>query len=108
MPTICILRVVLAVVLGLEGLLLALHQLHALASHPGAHSVLFFVIGTAEAVACVLMLLPRMARAGAWFLVGVLVVAAVVHLLHGQLFGVSNLAVDIAAAAVVATHKAGW
>jgi hypothetical protein len=62
------------------------------------------VLGWGEIIGSILLLIPRTAVRGAWFLAGVFVLAVVVHLFHGM-FNVGNLVVYTAAAWAVATGK---
>jgi hypothetical protein len=64
------------------------------------------VLGWGEIVGCVLMLIPRTAGRGAWLLLGLFVLAIVIHLLHGM-YNVGNLAIYAAAAWVVAVNRTG-
>jgi len=63
------------------------------------------VLGWGEILGAVLLLIPRTAVRGAWILVGIFVLAIVVHLLHGM-YNVGNLAIYAAAAWVIAETKA--
>ena len=63
------------------------------------------VLGWGEIIGAILLLIPRTAVRGGWFLVVLFVLAIIVHLLHG-LFNVGYLAVYTAAAWAVATGKA--
>jgi uncharacterized membrane protein YphA (DoxX/SURF4 family) len=58
----------------------------------------------AEIAAALLFLIPRATWAGGWFLIGVLVFAIILHILHGW-FDVSALVVYIAATYAVMTGK---
>ena len=63
-------------------------------------------LGWGEIIGAVLLLIPKTAVHGAWLLVGVLVLAIVVHLLHGT-FNVGSLVIYTAAAwAVAIGHEA--
>jgi DoxX-like protein len=62
-------------------------------------------LGWSEIVGAVLLLIPRTAVRGGWILIGVFVLAILVHVLHG-IFGVGNLVIYIAAAWAVAIGKA--
>lgn len=62
------------------------------------------VLGFGEIAGCVLMLYPRTVARGAWLLLAVLVLAIVIHLLHG-IYGIGNLAIYAAAAWVVAEER---
>jgi hypothetical protein len=63
------------------------------------------VLGWGEIIGAVLLLIPRTAVRGAWFLVGIFVLAIAVHLLHGT-FNVGNLLIYTAAAWAIASGKA--
>jgi hypothetical protein len=62
-------------------------------------------LGWGEIIAVVLFLIPRTAARGGWVLVGIFVLAIIVHLLHGM-YNVGNLVIYSAAAWTVATAKA--
>jgi hypothetical protein len=62
------------------------------------------VLGWGEIIGSILLLIPRTAVRGAWFLAGVFALAIVIHLLHG-IFNVGNLLIYTAAAWVVASGK---
>lgn len=62
----------------------------------GLPNFFHFGLAWAEAVAAILFLVPRVAVAGGWFLITVLVSAIVLHFMHGWL-DVGALVVDIAA-----------
>ncbi|MGA8274357.1 MAG: hypothetical protein WB919_22560 [Candidatus Sulfotelmatobacter sp.] len=62
------------------------------------------VLGWSEIIGSILLLIPRAAVRGAWFLACIFVLAIVVHLLHG-LFNVGNLIIYTAAACAVASGK---
>ncbi len=63
------------------------------------------VLGWGEIVGAILLLIPRTAVRGAWVLMGMFVLAIIVHLLHA-IFNVGSLAVYTAAACAVAIGKA--
>jgi len=63
------------------------------------------VLGWGEIIGSVLLLIPRTAVRGGWVLVGIFVLAIVVHVLHGM-YNVGNLAIYTAAAWAVASGKA--
>lgn len=62
------------------------------------------VVGFGEIAGCVLMLIPQTAAKGAWLLLAVLVMAILLHLLHGM-YGIGNLVIYAAAAFAVAAGK---
>jgi hypothetical protein len=64
------------------------------------------VLGWGEIVGALLLLMPRTAVRGGWFLVGIFVLAIVVHVMHGT-YNVGNLVIYTAAAWAVATGKTG-
>jgi hypothetical protein len=66
--------------------------------------VLRQVLGWGEIIGAVLLLIPRTAVRGGWVLVGIFVLAMIIHLLHGM-FNVGYLAIYTAAAWAVATGK---
>lgn len=61
-------------------------------------------LGVGEIIGCLLMLYPRTARRGSWFLMAVFIFALIIHLLHGM-YNVGNLAIYIATAWAVAESK---
>lgn len=63
------------------------------------------VLGWGEIIGSILLLIPRTAVRGGWLLVGIFVLAIVVHVLHGE-YNVGNLAIYTAAAWAVAASKA--
>lgn len=62
------------------------------------------ILGWAEIVGAVLLLIPRTAGRGGWTLAAIFVIAIAIHLLHGM-FNVGNLAIYTAAAITVAVGK---
>jgi len=62
------------------------------------------VLGWGEIVGAVLLLIPRTAVRGGWFLAAILVLAVIIHLLHGA-YNVGSLVIYSAAAWAVATGK---
>ena len=78
-----VLRFALALVMGWGGLSLVL-DVHRGAMHGGLHPLLLTVLGSVEAVAAILFLVPRTLRLGAWLLAGCLVFATLLHLHTGQ------------------------
>ncbi len=63
------------------------------------------VLGWGEIIGAVLLLIPRTAVRGGWVLVGIFVLAIVVHVLHG-IYNVGNLVIYTAAAWAIASGKA--
>lgn len=66
--------------------------------------VLRQILGWAEIIGAILLLIPRTAVRGGWFLASIFVLAIIVHLLHGM-FNVGYLAIYTAAAWAVAAAK---
>jgi hypothetical protein len=62
------------------------------------------VLGWGEILGAALLLIPRTAVRGGWLLVGIFVLAMIVHLLHGM-YNVGSLAVYTAAAWTVSAGK---
>ncbi|MFZ0320999.1 MAG: DoxX family protein [Candidatus Sulfotelmatobacter sp.] len=94
----------LGVVILIEAILFVLPSAaHSFASTHMPNAVRM-ILGFCEIAGGVLMLLPRTAIHGAWFLVAVFVLAIVIHLLHG-FYSVGNLAIYTAAAWAVAVGK---
>jgi len=62
------------------------------------------ILGWGEIAGCILMLIPKTAARGAWLLLAVVVMAILLHLLHGM-YNVGNLAIYAAAAFAVADGK---
>jgi DoxX-like family len=60
------------------------------------------ILGWGEIVGALLLLIPRTAVRGGWFLAGIFALAIVVHLVHGT-FDVGNLVIYTAAAWAVAS-----
>ena len=62
------------------------------------------LLGWAEIIGSILLLIPRTAIRGAWLLVAVFIMAILIHLLHGA-YNVGNLAIYTAAAFAVASRE---
>jgi|ERR1700686_4892418 hypothetical protein len=62
------------------------------------------VLGWGEILGAVLLLIPRTAVRGGWLLVGIFLLAIVVHVMHGT-FNVGNLVIYTAAAWTIARGK---
>jgi len=95
--------------LGLVILIEAVLFVMPSASHDFANThmpdILRLVLGWSEIMGAVLLLIPRTAVRGGWFLAGIFVLAIVVHMLHGM-FNVGNLVIYTGAAWAVASGKA--
>jgi hypothetical protein len=94
----------LGVVILIESILFVLPSAAYAFSRTHMPSMMRFVLGFGEMAGCLLMLYPRTAARGAWFLTAVFVLAILIHILHGT-YNVGNLAIYTAAAAVVATGR---
>jgi uncharacterized membrane protein YphA (DoxX/SURF4 family) len=62
------------------------------------------VLGWGEIAGCVLLLIPKTTKSGAWLLLAVFVMGIVVHLLHGQ-YRIGYIVIYAAAAFAIATGK---
>jgi len=96
-----ILRVVLGVVILVEAVLFVLPS----AAHEFARThmpgFIRLLLGGGEIVGCLLLLIPKTAIRGAWFLFAVFVFATLIHLLHGS-YNVGNVVIYAAAALAIA------
>jgi len=95
--------------LGLVILMEAILFLMPSAGHDFAKThmpdIVRLVLGWGEIIGAVLLLIPRTAVRGGWVLVGIFVLAIVVHMLHGT-YNVANLVIYSAAAWAIASGKA--
>jgi len=66
--------------------------------------ILRLILGWGEIVGSVLLLIPKTVVRGSWVLIGIFMLAIVLHVLHGM-FNVGNLAIYTAAAWAVANGK---
>jgi len=99
---------VLQIVLGVMLCIYSLHLVHGQLRSPNHHAHLFvflLALGAAEAVAAIVFLFD-VRRGGAALLV-VFAVAALFHLLRGQVMDVGQLAIYGAAVLVVMAHRRG-
>ena len=99
-----VLRLTLGVVILIEAVMFVLPS----AAHGFARThlpgLVRLVMGFAEIVGCVLLLIPGTVARGAWLLLAVFVVGILLHLLHG-LYGVGDLVIYAAAAFAIAVGK---
>jgi len=106
--SICVLRYVVGVVILIESVITAIHyQAVAAASHIGLRSEFVLILASAEAVAAILLLLPRTLKIGAIAMIVVFAVAAIVHLLHGQ-YDIGNLIIYAAATWALMANTTDW
>lgn len=79
---------------------------HAAHEFSRAHipGIVRMVLGWGEIVGCVLLLIPKTVRSGAWLLVAVFTMGILAHLLHGQ-YGIGNVVIYAAAAFALALGK---
>jgi hypothetical protein len=98
------LRWTLGVVILVEAVLFVLPA----AAHDFARShmpnAVRLLLGWGEIVGAVLMLVPRIAVRGAWFLFAVFLLAIAIHLIHGM-YNVGNLTIYAAAAWAIAVGE---
>lgn len=62
------------------------------------------ILGFAEILGSVLLLIPQTVSRGAWLLVAVFILAILLHLLHGM-YGIGNLVIYAAATFAIALGK---
>jgi uncharacterized membrane protein YphA (DoxX/SURF4 family) len=101
------LRWTLGVALFIEAALLAFSrsEIH-LPGHAGMPHWIHLVIAAAEMLACVLLVIPLTVRFGTKLLIGVVMLAALIHILHGS-FQIGPLLIYASAAWVVLTAIPG-
>jgi len=102
----CVLKYTLAIVILIEAILFVMPS----AAHNFAHSThlpnfIRLLLGWAEIVGCIFLLIPKTAAKAAWFLFAVFIVAILIHLLHGQ-YNTGNVVIYPAAAFAIATAAA--
>ena len=100
----CVLKYSLGIVILIEAVLFVLPS----AAHDFARThmpgLIRMVLGWGEIAGCILLLIPKTATQGAWFLFAVFVFAILIHLMHGQ-FNVGNVVVYAAAALAIALGR---
>ena len=100
----CVLQYTLAVVILIEAVLFVLPSAaHDFARFHIAHAIRF-MLGFGEIIGCLLLVIPRTAALGAWFLFAVFLFAIAVHLVHGQ-YNVGNVVIYAAAAFAIGSSK---
>ena len=99
-----VLRIALGVVVLIEAVMFVLPS----AAHDFARThmpgFVRLLLGLAEIIGCVLLLIPGTITRGAWLLLAVFVMGILLHLLHG-LYGIGNLVIYAAAAFAIAVGK---
>ncbi|HUO25750.1 MAG TPA: DoxX family protein [Candidatus Aquilonibacter sp.] len=103
-PPLTILRWALGLVILAEAVVFLLPQSSHAFAKTHLPNVIQPVLGWGEIVGCILLLIPRTAIRGAWFLLAVFVLAVIIHLLHGM-YNVGNLLVYAAAAWTLAAES---
>lgn len=101
----CVLKYTLAIVILIEAILFVMPVAardFARATH--MPNFIRLLLGWGEIAGCILLLIPKTALRGAWFLLAVFIFAILIHLLHGQ-YNVGNVVVYAAAAFAIATAK---
>ncbi len=101
----CVLKYTLAIVILIEAVLFVMPS----AARDFAHAThmpgfIRLLLGWGEIIGCILLLIPKTAVRGAWFLLAIFVFAILIHFLHGQ-YNVGNVVVYAAAAFAIATAK---
>jgi uncharacterized membrane protein YphA (DoxX/SURF4 family) len=101
----CILQYVLAVVILIEAVLFILPSAgHDFVRSTHMPALIRLILGWGEIAGCILLLIPKTAIPGAWFLFAVFVFAILIHLLHGS-YNVGNVVIYAAAALAIALGK---
>ena len=100
-----VLQWTLGIVILIEAVLFVLPG----AAHDFTHSThmpnfIRLFLGFGEIIGCILLLIPKSASKGAWFLLAVFLMAIILHLMHGA-YNVGNLAIYAAAAFAIAVGK---
>lgn len=101
---ICVLRWSLGTVILIEAVLFVLPGAAHEFSRTHMPGFVRLVLGFGEIAACVLLLIPATVVRGAWLLFGVVVMAILLHLMHG-LYGIGNLVIYAAAAFAIAVER---
>src|SRR5258708_35454113 len=99
-----VLRWTLGVVILIEAVLFVMPDARHDFARTHIPDMLRQVLGWGEIVGSVLLLIPRTAVRGSWILVGIFVLAIVVHLVHGT-YNVGSLVIYAAAAWAVAISR---
>jgi len=99
-----LLRWVLGLVILAEATLFVMPSARPAFAATHLPDIVRLVLGWAEIGGSILLLIPSTVVRGAWLLIGVFVLAIVVHLVHGM-FNVGDLIIYIAAACAVAAGK---
>lgn len=99
-----VLRFALGIVILTEAILFVLPGAAHSFSRTHMPAMVRMLLGCAEILGSVLLLIPKTARRGAWFLFAVFVFAILLHLLHGM-YDVANVVVDAAAAFALAMEN---
>lgn len=99
-----ILRLALGVVLLIEAVMFVLPSAAHEFSRTHMPGFVRMVVGWGEIAGCILLLIPKTIIRGAWVLFAVLIMAILLHLLHGM-YGIGNLVIYAAAALAIALGK---
>jgi hypothetical protein len=100
----CVLQWSLGIVILIEAVMFVLPSAAHEFSRTHMPGIVRMILGWGEIAGAVLLLLPKTAIQGAWLLLAVLVMAILLHLLHG-LYGIGNLVIYAAAAFAIAVGK---
>jgi len=94
----------LGVVILIEAVLFVMPEARHDFARTHMPDILRLILGWGEIVGSVLLLIPKTVVRGSWVLIGIFMLAIVLHVLHGM-FNVGNLAIYTAAAWAVANGK---
>ncbi len=99
---------VLQYALGVVVLIEAVRFVLPSAAHEFAHlpmpGFIRMLVGFGEIAGCILLLIPKTSKSGAWLLFAVFVLAILIHLLHGS-YNVGHVVIYAAAALAIALGK---
>jgi uncharacterized membrane protein YphA (DoxX/SURF4 family) len=101
----CVLQWSLGVVVLIEAVLFVLPSAAHEFSRTHMPGFIRLLLGWGEIAGCILLLIPKTAIRGAWFLFAVFVFAILIHLLHGG-YNVGNVVIYAAAALAIALGRA--
>jgi uncharacterized membrane protein YphA (DoxX/SURF4 family) len=101
----CVLRYAVGIVILIEAVLFVLPSAAHDFSRTHMPAFIRMILGWGEIAGSILLLIPKTATSGAWFLFAVFIFAILIHMLHGQ-YNVGNVVIYAAAAFAIAVGKA--
>jgi hypothetical protein len=100
----CVLQYALGIVILIEAVLFVLPSAAHDFSRTHMPAFIRMILGWGEVAGSILLLIPKTAMRGAWFLFAVFVFAILIHLLHGS-YNVGKVVIYAAAAFAIAVGK---